>query len=667
MKINKRECKKYANPGLKFKKNDGLLIAKSIKYIVRTALKNIAGRRILILYFYKRERAADNAAPEYALFQCRDDYITLQYPENGNIKWLTASLYNLGDRYDRFIKGSAFYRQEDEQRVTKFCNDPKLKGFDALNRLQEKIMAVRLIKRIKSRERKIVERMKSVPPVPRGFKNWIHREVMPQYIFYDYKRGSKPMPGYCTACRRDVFVSGARHNGKGKCPRCRKDIIFKSSGKAKQVWNRATVQILQKAGNNELVIRIFKVYNQLHDWRNPYKIIWESARIFDRWDENNNITLDPYYYSSGLLTNWKHGYRPRFSFYQYNFECDFCGFLFCGNISEALAGTPWQYCQIERFYTLDREALEVLPYLSAYYRYPAIEYLIKLGLTHLVSDIVYRHDNTTKIINENGKNLREALGVEPKDLPVIQKINADGKQLELCRELTKQSIRTDEKLLIWYKALNIYSPENVLIPLRYSTPVKLMRYIGEQFEQLKSLKTRYGGNRYEKPGKVLSEYRDYLHMGGKLGYDFTDSFVLFPKNLPEVHDQASKLFDAKKDKIFNRQIQAAYKGLLEKYRFTKDGLTIIPPKTAKEIVQEGHTLHHCVHSYVERVAEGECVILFVRETANINAPFYTLELRNGRVIQIHGKNHSSPTPEVNAFLELWKRKKLQTSNMTEAA
>ena len=76
MKINKRECKKFANPGLKFNKNDGLLLIKNIKYIIRTAIKNIAGRRILIMYFYKRDRAAENAAPEYILFQSRYDYIT---------------------------------------------------------------------------------------------------------------------------------------------------------------------------------------------------------------------------------------------------------------------------------------------------------------------------------------------------------------------------------------------------------------------------------------------------------------------------------------------------------------------------------------------------------------------------------------------------------------
>jgi len=75
---------------------------------------------------------------------------------------------------------------------------------------------------------------------------------------------------------------------------------------------------------------------------------------------------------------------------------------------------------------------------------------------------------------------------------------------------------------------------------------------------------------------------------------------------------------------------------VEQYRFANDDFVLIPPKTANEIVKEGHTLHHCVHSFVEKVAKGECLILFIRQKDNVKEPFYTLEVRNGRVIQIHG-------------------------------
>jgi hypothetical protein len=145
-------------------------------------------------------------------------------------------------------------------------------------------------------------------------------------------------------------------------------------------------------------------------------------------------------------------------------------------------------------------------------------------------------------------------------------------------------------------------------------------------------------------------------MGGRLEYDFSHDFVLFPKNLPEAHDQASKLYENRKTDIFSKMIHASYAATLEQYRFTNNGFTLIPPRSAAEIVKEGHTLHHCVHAYVERVANGECVILFLRRTENIKAPFFTVELRDGRVTQVRGQQNSAPTPEVQKFLELWKRK-----------
>lgn len=40
MKINKRECRKFADPGFKMNQNHGLLHAEKVKYIVRTAVKN---------------------------------------------------------------------------------------------------------------------------------------------------------------------------------------------------------------------------------------------------------------------------------------------------------------------------------------------------------------------------------------------------------------------------------------------------------------------------------------------------------------------------------------------------------------------------------------------------------------------------------------------------
>ena len=61
MKIDKRKCRKYAEVGLKMNRNCGMLHAEGIKHIIRTAVKNIGGHRMLVMYVYPREKAASGA------------------------------------------------------------------------------------------------------------------------------------------------------------------------------------------------------------------------------------------------------------------------------------------------------------------------------------------------------------------------------------------------------------------------------------------------------------------------------------------------------------------------------------------------------------------------------------------------------------------------------
>jgi len=56
--MKKRELLKHAEPGLKFSPGNGLLHAEQLTYIVRTAVKNIDGRRVLLVHLYDREQLA---------------------------------------------------------------------------------------------------------------------------------------------------------------------------------------------------------------------------------------------------------------------------------------------------------------------------------------------------------------------------------------------------------------------------------------------------------------------------------------------------------------------------------------------------------------------------------------------------------------------------------
>ena len=79
---------------------------------------------------------------------------------------------------------------------------------------------------------------------------------------------------------------------------------------------------------------------------------------------------------------------------------------------------------------------------------------------------------------------------------------------------------------------------------------------------------------------------------------------------------------------------------------------------ARRLVAEGRALHHCVGSYIDRVAEGRCLIVFVRRVEEPKKPYVTVEVRDGKIAQIHGDHNSDPTEEVKKFVDLWSRKVL---------
>lgn len=141
-------------------------------------------------------------------------------------------------------------------------------------------------------------------------------------------------------------------------------------------------------------------------------------------------------------------------------------------------------------------------------------------------------------------------------------------------------------------------------------------------------------------------------------YDMKDKSVLFPKNCTAAHNREAeriqKINDAQKNKAFCM----AYIGFAKKAALSNKKLQIVCPKRANDLVDEGKALHHCVGSYIDSVAEGKCLIVFVRRVEEPKKPYVTLEVRDGKIAQIHGDRNSEPTEEVQKFVELWSRKVL---------
>lgn len=95
--------------------------------------------------------------------------------------------------------------------------------------------------------------------------------------------------------------------------------------------------------------------------------------------------------------------------------------------------------------------------------------------------------------------------------------------------------------------------------------------------------------------------------------------------------------------------------------FEMDGMKIVMPASPDEIAAEGNALHHCVGDYVDRIAKKECIILFLRRCEDISTPYYTIEVRNRKAVQVRGMQNADMTPEVKSFMDRWERQVLMAA------
>lgn len=171
-----------------------------------------------------------------------------------------------------------------------------------------------------------------------------------------------------------------------------------------------------------------------------------------------------------------------------------------------------------------------------------------------------------------------------------------------------------------------------------------------------------------KDRNVLSKYFDYLNMVVLL--EDTVHFRPYFKdetNIIEMHDLIVDVYNAKRDKIEQDKFDARIP-FWKKYEYSDEKYSVIAPTSPAELAQEGLELHHCVKSYIPKVSQGITNIVFIRENSNKEKPFFTVEIQDNTIQQIHGfANRNLETePDLAYFVRDWEKKcKLKSSNFNK--
>ena len=651
--LNKRACRAYADPKLKLA-DSGLLHAEQVDYIIRAAVKLIDHHRVLILYIYDRAEAAQGSfTPLWTVFQTKDDYATLARQADGSLKWRSAAFINLGKDW-RFPNKCAIYSARDERQICRYFNGAG-GGICRIIRAQKAIQERRNRERWLAKERKILERMSVVGSLPRGLRSWIHKTIMPAYFLCAHACAQKPVTGTCTSCGHEITFTGARHNGKVSCPRCHRELTVKSLAKVRYIYDRDTVQVVQRTGQRELVIRIIKAEYCYYSGGEARTCVYENARIFVCLGDDGDFCALPYYKSGpGLLTAWREGVRPRLSAYQYSFAGDLCGHVYCGNLDSELMGTPWQYCSVGLFYQHYRQPMNLTSFLREYLNHPRLEHLVKTGFYSLVSDMVYRYHYNKAAIDETQNRTHMILAVAAEDVSFLRELDVSYDELRRFQALS--GVKDKQRLFLWAREHDI--TRDIMPVLKFISAHKLIKYVDEQYTKLSSGAT---GRRYKSYQAVLSEYRDYLDIQGKLNYATMNKSILFPHDLTISHDRAAEQLRVKHNKVTRRNFKLAYQRISRAPNYAKNGLTIVLPSSLDDLTVEGRSLHHCVGGYADRVANQECIIVFVRRCDEPEVPFYTAEIQGGRIVQLRGLQNCEPTPAVQAFADVWEQTVLRAA------
>lgn len=613
----------------------------NVSYWLDAESKIIAHKRTLVISVYAQEDILNNQKqPIYRVFQQKHDYVTQDFT-NGST-WKTGGIYYLmSDFYPRKSICCVNARAEKAmQQFFRYLKKPEKKGYDLLCLAQEQIRAERLKKRHQAIIQAIDTKMKEIKALPKDFDDWIDKTAMAhsRYIYYKYSR-KKQMDGYCTYCKTDVKISGAKHRGISICPNCGKKVTFLAEGKARHIADRGIAAFPQKTPAG-FVIRYFSIYKTYREnYRTPSFYVHECKRDF--YEQDKVYFYEWRDFKLTRKTRWCEGWQ------KYFFGDSA---VYTKNLDKALAGTAFQYCALKQFATrYEGAGVYVYGYLYTYLKNPYLEYFVKAKLYHMTDCMSkYHMDFYSRHLDDTAKSLPAMLKIPKQYLVVVQELDMSFSQVSLFQKLIQHKIAHDAKSFLQFEEKYGAYTQYIFSILQYTTLHKIERYTAQQTKF--DMKT------------MLMLWRDYLEFTEELGYNMKNSFVLFPKHLKDAHDTAYQDVEKQREEKRlqqlledNQKFQQLYTQYQQQYAWADKDFLVVVPKDLFAIKEEGYYLHHCVGTYIHRVAASETFILFLRSQQKPEKPLYTLEVKQGRIIQCKGFDNVLPGDDVRKFLRKYIR------------
>lgn len=204
--------------------------------------------------------------------------------------------------------------------------------------------------------------------------------------------------------------------------------------------------------------------------------------------------------------------------------------------------------------------------------------------------------------------------------------------------LTDSNIEAMLNASIWRNP-KYHSYFNVLINEYGYNAKKLLLYI-DQLKTLEALDSTFS---------IIQELYDYARMMKTI----SNKFEKYPRHFLTTHKIACRNYNRLKkefsEELFKKRITKDYECTFGDYCF-------IYPNSTQDIKDEAVAQNNCVASYIDKVIDGNCHIMFLRKKDNPDKSLVTIEIQQNQIVQARRRFNYSISEEEQEAVDKWNKK-----------
>ncbi|SFE13024.1 PcfJ-like protein [Peptostreptococcaceae bacterium pGA-8] len=479
---------------------------------------------------------------------------------------------------------------------------------------------------------------------PKGLERYILMHADKGYLITD----NKTRIGTCSCCGRPQKIYGLKHNDTACCAHCNRTVIVKESRYGrKKLEERGRILYLKKYSATTYAELLHYTIDYtttiptvLYAESDVYKLNkevqerYEYVRLYVNgtwqwcWEKARTVKITDVFRGFG----WK-GHYIKTIFY---------------NPSISETGTDLRYAD----FSICMDELGQYPpdyvigYINNFLKYPSIEILQKSGFLHIVKQKSF-YNVGSRAINWRGRNLKKILKLDAGELTEFRKINmGEIYTLEEYKKIKKIFLMLSFKYIHLFRwdSINKNQIEEII---KYMTIETLYKYVCKN--------------------KIpITDYQDYFSDLQKLQLNLANRRILRPKDFVKAHAERAKQVVALQNEITLKKFLE--NDIAAGLEYNDNKYLIRPAASPEELQKEGDVLGHCVGTYINKMADKRCAILFVRLSAEPNNPLYTIELSpDYKIKQFRGRYNSTPPEDAKKFVSDWTEWLAKTKRIKKGA